>query len=328
MPASHSDAFVFFGATGDLAYKQIFPALQKNRVTDETIALLVRLAGECGLAERIDAMFSGATINVTERRAALHVALRAPEHEHILLDGAGVHYWGPIADRYGLNLTIVNEQVDPTFRFMSVDWDGQIRMDPSSPYAMQMLLEQKGSFDVAFACDTDHDRHGIVTRETRLLPPNHYLTVLVDYLYTHRPKWPAHAAVGKTIVSSRMIDRVSEKLGRGLYEVPDGFKWFVGRLLDGSLGFAGAALACAVSPCRIGWRKDRAGARPRTRQSCRHWRHQSHHEEWLVCRASFGNRRYLQDLRGEFPRRGSPGTHRRRGPSDGGRDATGADGRA
>ena len=180
------------------------------------------------------------------------------------LGGAGVHYWGPIAERYGLNLTVVNEEVDPTFRFMSVDWDGQIRMDPSSPYAMQMLLEQKERFDVAFACDTDHDRHGIDTREAGLLPPNHYLTVLVDYLYAHRPKWPAHAAVGKTIVSSQMIDRVSEKLGRGLYEVPVGFKWFADGLLDGSLGFAGEESAGATCLRLDGsaWTTDKDGIVP------------------------------------------------------------------
>lgn len=180
------------------------------------------------------------------------------------LGGAGVHYWGPIAERYGLNLTVVNEEVDPTFRFMSVDWDGQIRMDPSSPYAMQMLLEQKERFDVAFACDTDHDRHGIVTREAGLLPPNHYLTVLVDYLYARRPKWPAHAAVGKTIVSSQMIDRVSEKLGRGLYEVPVGFKWFADGLLDGSLGFAGEESAGATCLRLDGsaWTTDKDGIVP------------------------------------------------------------------
>jgi phosphoglucomutase len=161
------------------------------------------------------------------------------------LGGAGVHYWGPIAARYGLNLISVNDEVDQTFRFVSLDWDGRIRMDPSSPYAMQTLLDQKDRFDVAFACDTDHDRHGVVTRNAGLLPPNHYLTVLVDYLYLHRPKWPADAAVGKTIVSSQMIDRVSAKRGRGLYEVPVGFKWFVGGLLDGSLGFAGEESAGA-----------------------------------------------------------------------------------
>ncbi len=161
------------------------------------------------------------------------------------LGGAGIHYWGPIADRYGLNLTVVNEDVDPTFRFMSVDWDGQIRMDPSSPYAMQSLIRLKDSFEIAFACDTDHDRHGIVTKSTGLLPPNHYLSVAIFFLFQHRPRWGETAAVGKTVVSSQMIDRVTAKLGRKLYEVPVGFKWFVDGLLDGSLGFGGEESAGA-----------------------------------------------------------------------------------
>jgi phosphoglucomutase len=161
------------------------------------------------------------------------------------LGGAGVHYWGPIAERYGLNLTVVNQAVDPTFRFMTVDWDGQIRMDPSSPYAMQGLIGLKDRFDISFACDTDHDRHGIVTRSAGLLPPNHYLSVAINYLFQHRPKWPGKAAVGKTLVSSAMIDRVTAKLGRKLYEVPVGFKWFVDGLLDGSLGLGGEESAGA-----------------------------------------------------------------------------------
>jgi phosphoglucomutase len=161
------------------------------------------------------------------------------------LGGAGVHYWGPIAERYGLNLTVVNEIVDPTFRFMTVDWDGRIRMDPSSPYAMQSLIDIKDRFDIACACDTDHDRHGIVTRNAGLLPPNHYLSVAIFYLFQHRPKWNKDAAVGKTVVSSQMIDRVTAKLGRKLYEVPVGFKWFVEGLLDGSLGFGGEESAGA-----------------------------------------------------------------------------------
>ncbi len=142
------------------------------------------------------------------------------------LGGAGVHYWEPIAERYGLNLTVVNKEVDPTFSFMTVDWDGQIRMDPSSPYAMQRLIDIKDRFDIAFACDTDHDRHGIVTKSAGLLPPNHYLSVAIFYLFQHRQKWHKEAAVGKTVVSSSMIDRVSAKLGRKLYEVPVGFKWY------------------------------------------------------------------------------------------------------
>jgi phosphoglucomutase len=161
------------------------------------------------------------------------------------LGGAGIHYWGSIAERYGLNLTVVNKEIDPTFRFMSVDWDGQIRMDPSSFYAMQPLIGLKDRFDIAFACDPDHDRHGIVTRSSGLLAPNHYLCVSIHYLYQNRPKWRPDAAVGKTIVSSQMIDLVTSRLGRRLYEVPVGFKWFVDGLLEGSLGFAGEESAGA-----------------------------------------------------------------------------------
>jgi phosphoglucomutase len=161
------------------------------------------------------------------------------------LGGAGVHYWEPIANRYGLNLTIVNQAIDPTFRFMTVDWDGQIRMDPSSPYAMQRLISLKDQYDLAFACDTDHDRHGIVTRSVGLIPPNHFLSVAIHYLFQHRPKWQKAAAVGKTVVSSQMIDRVTTKLGCKLYEVPVGFKWFVDGLLHGSLGFGGEESAGA-----------------------------------------------------------------------------------
>ena len=161
------------------------------------------------------------------------------------LGGAAVHYWGPITERYGLNLTAVNDAVDPTFRFMTVDWDGQIRMDPSSSYAMQRLIGLKDRFEIAFACDTDADRHGIVTRKAGLMNPNHYLAVAIFYLFQHRPKWGRDAAIGKTVVSSRMIDLVAAKLGRKLYEVPVGFKWFVDGLLDGSLGFGGEESAGA-----------------------------------------------------------------------------------
>ncbi len=180
------------------------------------------------------------------------------------LGGAGVHYWGPIAERYGLDLTVVNEAVDPTFRFMTVDWDGQIRMDPSSAYAMQRLIGMKDRFDLSFACDTDHDRHGIVTRSAGLLPPNHYLSVAVFYLFGHRPDWRKEAAVGKTVVSSEMIDRVTAKLGRKLYEVPVGFKWFVDGLLDGSLGFGGEESAGASFVRRDGsvWTTDKDGIVP------------------------------------------------------------------
>ncbi|MET3916335.1 phosphoglucomutase [Variovorax sp. OAS795] len=163
------------------------------------------------------------------------------------LGGAGVHYWPAIAERYKLDrLSVLSQEVDPTFRFMSLDWDGRIRMDPSSPDAMHKLIALKDRFGIAFACDTDHDRHGVVARSTGLMQPNSYLAVMIDYLYTHRPDWPAHAAVGKTVVSSQMIDRVTARLGRRLHEVPVGFKWFVDGLVDGSLGFGGEESAGAT----------------------------------------------------------------------------------
>ena len=161
------------------------------------------------------------------------------------LGGAGVHYWARIAEHYGLDLGVVNEDVDPTFRFMTLDWDGKIRMDPSSAYAMQRLIGLKDRYDIAFGCDTDHDRHGIVTATTGLMPPNHYLSVAVDYLFRNRTGWKAAAGVGKTVVSTAMIDRVARRLGRRLYEVPVGFKWYVAGLLDGSLGFGGEESAGA-----------------------------------------------------------------------------------
>ena len=180
------------------------------------------------------------------------------------LGGAGVHYWAPIAERYQLDLTVVSEDVDPTFAFMTVDWDGKIRMDPSSSLAMQRLIGLKDRYDIAFACDTDHDRHGIVTRSAGLLPPNHYLSVSIDYLFRHRPQWSGDAAVGKTVVSSALIDRVTKRLGRKLFEVPVGFKWFVDGLFDGSLGFGGEESAGASFLRRDGavWTTDKDGIVP------------------------------------------------------------------
>jgi phosphoglucomutase len=177
------------------------------------------------------------------------------------LGGAGVHYWSAMAEKYGLNLTIVRDTVDPTFRFMSVDWDGQIRMDPSSPYAMHQLIGLKDKFTVAFACDTDHDRHGIVTQSAGLLPTNHYLTAAIWYLFQHRPAWSSKAAVAKTVVSSQTIDRVAKLLKRSLYEVPVGFKWFVDGLLEGTIGFCGEESAGATFLRRDGrvWTTDKDG---------------------------------------------------------------------
>lgn len=177
------------------------------------------------------------------------------------LGGAGVHYWSQIAERYRLDLTVVSETVDPTFLFMTVDWDGRIRMDPSSPFAMRRLLDLKDRFDIAFACDTDHDRHGVVTRHAGLLPPNDYLCVAASYLFSNRPKWGAAAAVGKTIVSSTVIDRLAARINRRLFEVPVGFKWFVDGLLESSLAFAGEESAGATYSRKDGqvWTTDKDG---------------------------------------------------------------------
>ncbi|HUP45889.1 MAG TPA: phosphoglucomutase (alpha-D-glucose-1,6-bisphosphate-dependent) [Thermoanaerobaculia bacterium] len=177
------------------------------------------------------------------------------------LGGAGVHYWDVIRDRYRLNLEVVNASVDPTFRFMSLDWDGKIRMDCSSPHAMAGLIALRDRFDVAFGNDTDNDRHGIVTPSAGLLNPNHYLAVAIAYLFANRPRWSADAAVGKTVVSSSLIDRVAAHLGRRLYEVPVGFKWFADGLLDGSLGFGGEESAGASFLRRDGtvWTTDKDG---------------------------------------------------------------------
>jgi phosphoglucomutase len=177
------------------------------------------------------------------------------------LGGASVAFWSPIAERFGLQVEVVNDRVDPTFRFMPLDWDGQIRMDCSSPYAMANLIELKDRFDIAFGNDPDADRHGIVTRSAGLMNPNHYLAAATFYLFTHRRDWRPGAGVGKTIVSSSIIDRVAAKIGRTLVEVPVGFKWFVPGLLDGSLGFGGEESAGGSFLRRDGkvWTTDKDG---------------------------------------------------------------------
>ena len=177
------------------------------------------------------------------------------------LGGAGVHYWPRIAEKYNLPLEVLNPNVDSTFRFMTCDWDGKVRMDCSSPYAMASMIANKEKFDVAFAADTDHDRHGIVTRTTGLLNPNHYLAVCIQYLFTHRPDWAANVGIGKTLVSSSIIDRVAKGLNRPMLEVPVGFKWFVDGLIDGSLGFVGEESAGATFLRRNGsvWTTDKDG---------------------------------------------------------------------
>jgi phosphoglucomutase len=177
------------------------------------------------------------------------------------LGGASVHFWQPIIERYGIAATIVSDTIDPTFRFMTADWDGKIRMDCSSPYALARLIGMRDKFDVAFANDTDADRHGIVTSSGGLMNPNHYLAAAISYLYENRPHWTRRCAVGKTVVSSGIIDRVAGKLGRKLVEVPVGFKWFVHGLIDGSLGFAGEESAGASFLRRDGsvWTTDKDG---------------------------------------------------------------------
>jgi phosphoglucomutase len=177
------------------------------------------------------------------------------------LGGAGVAYWQPIVERYGVQVEVVNNTIDPTFSFMTLDWDGKIRMDCSSPYAMAKLIALNDRFDIAFGNDTDNDRHGIVTRGSGLMNPNHYLAAAIFYLFSHRPGWRPDAAVGKTVVSSSIIDRVAGKVGRKLVEVPVGFKWFVPGLLDGSLGFGGEESAGASFLRRDGtvWATDKDG---------------------------------------------------------------------
>jgi phosphoglucomutase len=180
------------------------------------------------------------------------------------LGGAGVHYWPRIAEKYNLPLEVLNKEVDPTFRFMTCDWDGRIRMDCSSPHAMASMIANKEKYDVAFAADTDHDRHGIVTRTTGLLNPNHYLSVCIQYLFTHRPNWNASVGIGKTLVSSSIIDRVAKGLNRPMLEVPVGFKWFVDGLIDGTLGFVGEESAGSTFLRRNGqvWTTDKDGLIP------------------------------------------------------------------
>jgi len=188
------------------------------------------------------------------RHAALHIGVDP-------LGGAGVHYWERIATQYRLNLDLISTDVDERFAFMSLDWDGQIRLDPSSPYAMQRLIQRKTQYDVAFACDTDHDRHGIVTASAGLIPPNHFLAVAVDYLFRHRPLWDTSIAVGKSVVCSQIIDRIAQALEHSVYETPVGFKWFGDRLYDGTLGFAGEESAGASLLRRDGsvWTTDKDG---------------------------------------------------------------------
>lgn len=235
-----------------------------NEILEKKMSGVKRIQFEKALGSPTTKRHNFLKAYVSDLRNVIDMEAISKSKIHIGVDplgGAGVHYWKPIKEMYGIDLTVVRETIDPTFRFMTVDWDGKIRMDPSSPYAMQGLIGMKDRFDIAFACDTDHDRHGVVTKSSGLLAPNHYLSVAVLYLFQHRAKWQKKAAVGKTLVSSQMIDRVVAKLGRKLYEVPVGFKWFVEGLLDGSLGFGGEESAGASFPRLDGsvWTTDKDG---------------------------------------------------------------------
>jgi phosphoglucomutase len=233
-----------------------------NRILEEDLAPVKRIPYARALAAPTVERHDFLTAYVSDLAAVVDTEkLRGIRIGVDPLGGAGVAYWGPIAERYGLDLEVVNPHVDPTFRFMTLDWDGKIRMDCSSPYAMAPLIGLAPRFDVAFGNDTDNDRHGIVTRNSGLLNPNHYLAASIDYLFRHRPDWRTDAAVGKTIVTSGLVDRVAKRLGRRLLEVPVGFKWFVEGLLDGSLGFGGEESAGASLLRRDGtvWTTDKDG---------------------------------------------------------------------
>jgi phosphoglucomutase len=233
-----------------------------NRILEEGLSSVKRLPHARAIAAPTTHRHDYATAYISELDSVVEMEkLRGIRIGVDPLGGAGIHYWAPIAERYQLDLEIVNPHVDPTFRFMTLDWDGKIRMDCSSPYAMAKLIELRDRFDVAFANDTDNDRHGIVTRSSGLMNPNHYLAASVDYLFRHRPGWRAEAGIGKTVVTSAILDRVAEKLGRRLLEVPVGFKWFVEGLLDGSLGFAGEESAGASLLRKDGtvWTTDKDG---------------------------------------------------------------------
>jgi len=215
---------------------------QANRLLNENLREVKRIPSKKARLASTTHDYNYVDSYVNELDAVIDMEAIRRAHLAIGVDplgGAGVGYWDPIAERYGFPVNVVNTVVDPTFRFMSADWDGKIRMDCSSPFAMANLIAMKDRFDIAFANDTDHDRHGIVTRSGGLMNPNHYLAVAIAYLFTHRSDWREDSAIGKTVVSSRMIDRVAGKLGRRLVEVPVGFKWFVDGLLDGVSWFWG-----------------------------------------------------------------------------------------
>ena len=237
---------------------------EANRILGENLREVQRIPYSEAVASATTHRYDYLSSYVDELDAVIDFAAIRDARLHLGVDplgGAGVAYWPRIAEQYRLDLTVVNPAVDPTFRFMTLDWDGKIRMDCSSPYAMASLIALKNKFDVAFACDTDHDRHGVVTPGSGLLNPNHYLSVAIDYLFRNRQQWRLDAGIGKTLVSSSMIDRVAAGLNRKLLEVPVGFKWFVDGLLDGSLGFGGEESAGASFLQQDGkaWSTDKDG---------------------------------------------------------------------
>lgn len=262
----HDGGFKYNSINGGPADHKITDWIEKraNEFLEHGLKDVKRISFEQAL--RLPSTHSYDFLNayVNDLENVLDMAAIRDAHLHMGVDplgGAGVHYWRAIAERYRLNLTIVNEIIDPTFAFMTVDWDGQIRMDPSSPYAMEGLIGMKNRFDIAFACDTDYDRHGIVTQSRGLIPSNHYLSAAIFYLFQHRPQWRKPAGIGKTIVSSQMIDRVAQKLNQKIYEVPVGFKWFVDGLFEGSLKFCGEESAGASFSRLTGevWTTDKDG---------------------------------------------------------------------
>ena len=235
-----------------------------NQILKDNLKPVRRIAVETGLSQSTTHRHDYRTSYINDLKNVLDMDIIGPAGLKIGVDpmgGAGISYWQPIAETYGLDLEIVNQQIDPTFSFMMLDWDGKIRMDCSSPYAMAGLIRLRDKFDIAFGNDPDYDRHGIVTKTAGLLNPNHYLAVAINYLFQNRVNWPAGAAVGKTLVSSAMIDRVASGLKRKLCEVPVGFKWFVQGLLDGSFGFGGEESAGASFIRKNGqtWTTDKDG---------------------------------------------------------------------
>ena len=265
----HDGGFKYNAASGGPANEKITQWIEKkaNALLKNKLKEVKRIGFAQALKASTTHRFDYLNQYVNSLQDVIDMSIISDTNIHLGVDplgGAGIHYWPAIAERYKLNLTMINDTIDPTFRFMTVDWDGKIRMDPSSPYAMRRLIDFKDRFDIAVACDTDSDRHGIVTRDSGLMPPNHYLATAIFYLFELREGWSQSAAIGKTIVSSQMIDKVASKLNRHVYEVPVGFKWFVDGLLNSSVGFSGEESAGASFLRKNGevWTTDKDGIIP------------------------------------------------------------------